>query len=184
MNRVVEEMVKNAITCTGIEDIVNPDKTVDMFSDEFLSELQTIKMPITKFNALLKLLRKAISDYGRVNKVKSVEFSEMLKAVVEKYNNRDNLVFTSEVLADFVDDLSDELLKILTDLNEDKSSFEKMGISFEEKAFYDILIKVRDQHEFEYSDDKCVELAKKIKELVDDQSQFADWATRSDIKST
>ena len=184
MNQVVEEMVKNAITCTGIENIVSPDKTVDMFSDEFLKELKSIKMPITKFNALLKLLSKAISEYGRVNKVKSVEFNEMLKAVVDRYNNRDNLVFTSEVLADFVDDLSDELLKILNDLNEDESSFEKMGISFEEKAFYDILVKVRDQHEFEYADDKCVELAKKIKELVDDQAQFADWATRNDIKST
>jgi len=31
-----------------------------------------------------------------------------------------------------------------------------MGISFEEKAFYDILVKVRDQQEFEYADDKCV----------------------------
>lgn len=59
-----------------------------------------------------------------------------------------------------------------------------MGISFEEKAFYDILVKVRDQQEFEYADDKCVQLAKKIKEHVDDQAQFADWTTRNDIKST
>ena len=41
-----------------------------------------------------------------------------------------------------------------------------MGISFEEKAFYDILVKVRDDHGFPYADEKCVVLAKKIKELV------------------
>ena len=91
--------------------------------------------------------------------------------------------FTSEVVADFVDDLSDQLLAILKDLKEDEESFEKLGISFEEKAFYDILVKVRDDHGFPYAEEKCLVLAKKIKELVDDKAQYADWATREDIKS-
>lgn len=102
---------------------------------------------------------------------------------VLKYNTRDNLQFTSEVVADFVDDLSDQLLAILKDLKEDEESFEKLGISFEEKAFYDILVKVRDDHGFPYAEEKCLVLAKKIKELVDDKAQYADWATREDIKS-
>jgi type I restriction enzyme R subunit len=58
-----------------------------------------------------------------------------------------------------------------------------MGITYEEKAFYDILIKVRDTHQFKYADEKCVELAKKIKKLVDDKSRYADWSTRDDIKN-
>lgn len=183
MNRVVEDMVKEAITCTGIENIVDDHKSVDLFSDDFLAELDTVKMPITKFNALLKLLRKAISAYGRTNKVKAVEFDERLRKVVEAYNSRDKLVFTSEVVADFVNDLSDELIKILQDLQQDKTSFEKLGISYEEKAFYDILVKVRDDHGFPYEEEKCLLLAKKIKELVDDKAQFADWSTRDDIKN-
>lgn len=183
MNRVVEEMVKNAIACTGVENIVDEHKSIDLFSDEFIQELNSVKMPITKFNALLKLLRKAINSYGRTNKVKAVEFDERLKSVVEAYNSRDKLVFTSEVVADFVNDLSDQLLQILRDLQDDKTSFEKMGISFEEKAFFDILVRVRDDHGFPYEDEKCIVLAKKIKELVDDKAQFADWSTRDDIKN-
>lgn len=140
-------------------------------------------MPITKFNALLKLLRKAISAYGRTNKVKAVEFDERLRKVVDAYNSRDKLVFTSEVVADFVNDLSDELIRILQDLQQDKTSFEALGISYEEKAFYDILVKVRDDHGFPYEEEKCLLLAKKIKELVDDKAQFADWSTRDDIKN-
>ena len=62
-------------------------------------------------------------------------------------------------------------------------SFEKLGITFEEKAFYDILVKVRDDHGFPYADEKCLVLAKKIKELVDDKAQFADWSSRDDIKN-
>ena len=183
MNRVVEEMVKEAITCTGIENIIDDHKSVDLFSDDFLMELNSVKLPITKFNALLKLLRKAISAYGQTNKVKAIEFDERLRQVVDAYNSRDKLVFTSEVVADFVNDLSDELIKILQDLQEDKTSFEKMGISYEEKAFYDILVKVRDDHGFPYAEEKCILLAKKIKELVDDKAKFADWSTRDDIKS-
>ena len=183
MNRVVEDMVKEAITCTGIENIIDDHKSVDLFSDDFLAELDTVKMPITKFNALLKLLRKAISAYGRTNKVKAVEFDERLRKVVDAYNSRDKLVFTSEVVADFVNDLSDELIRILRDLQQDKTSFEALGISYEEKAFYDILVKVRDDHGFPYEEEKCLLLAKKIKELVDDKAQFADWSTRDDIKN-
>jgi type I restriction enzyme R subunit len=183
MNRVVEKMVQDAITCTGIENIVNAGKPEDLFSDEFMKQLDEITLPITKFNALLKLLRKAISGYGKVNKVKAIEFDKRLRAVVENYNNRDKLVFTSEVVADFIDGLSEELIKILSDLQADKRSFETLGITYEEKAFYDILVKVRDAHGFAYADEKCLVLAKEIKKLVDDKAQFADWSTRADIKN-
>jgi type I restriction enzyme R subunit len=117
------------------------------------------------------------------NKVKAIEFDKRLKSVVERYNERDALVFTSEVVADFINDLSDELIKIMQELRFDQTSFESLGISYEEKAFYDILVKVRDDHDFVYEDEKCIALAKKIKELVDDKAQFADWSTRDDIKN-
>ena len=183
MNRAVENMVRDAIACTGVENIIDADKQMDFFSEEFLKELRAVKLPITEFNALLKLLHKAIADYGRTNKVKAIAFDERLKKVVEVYNSRDKLVFTSEVVADFVNDLSELLITILHDLQEDKASFEKMGITYEEKAFYDILVKVRDDHDFKYEDEKCLVLAKKIKELVDDKVQFADWSIREDINN-
>ena len=183
MNRFVEKLVQDAITCTGIENIVNAGKPEDLFSDEFLKQLDKVNLPISKFNALLKLLRKVISGYGKVNKIKAIEFDKRLRAVVETYNNRDRLVFTSGVVADFINGLSDELIKIFSDLHADKTSFEAMGITYEEKAFYDILVKVRDDHGFLYADEKCLVLAKEIKKLVDDKAQFADWSTRADIKN-
>lgn len=183
MNRVVEKMVQDAITCTGIENIVNAGKPEDLFSEEFMKQLDEVNLPISKFNVLLKLLRKAISGYGNVNKVKAIEFDKRLKAVVDNYNNRDKLVFTSEVVADFINGLSDELMKIFSDLQTDKTSFEALGITYEEKAFYDILVKVRDDHGFPYADEKCLILAKEIKILVDNKAQFADWSTRADIKN-
>ena len=183
MNAVVEGMVQRAIACTGVENIVDESKSIDLFSDEFIEELKKVKMPITRFNALLMVLKKAINSYGKVNRIKAIDFDERLRKVVEAYNNRDKMVFTSEVVSDFVNDLSDQLISILHDLQADKDSFAQMGISFEEKAFYDILVKVRDDHGFSYADEKCIMLAKEIKKLVDDKAKYADWSTRDDIKN-
>ena len=66
---------------------------------------------------------------------------------------------------------------------QEKNSFQSMGIDYEEKAFYDILKAVSKKYEFEYPDDKMVELAKRIKIIVDDKSKYTDWATREDIKA-
>lgn len=183
MNEVVEKMVAEAIQCTGVENIIDDDKSIDLFSEDFLEELDQVKLPITKFNALLKLLKKAISDYGKTNKIKAIEFSERLQRVVDEYNSRDNLAFVSEVTEDFVNDLSDELIRIMRELENDRNSFEKLGISYEEKTFYDILVNVRDKYKFPYEDEKCVILAKKIKDLVDDKAQYTDWSNRNDIKA-
>lgn len=180
MNHRVEEMVKEAITCTGMEDILDKQKSFDLFSDEFWAQLDAVKLPITKFNALLKLLRKVIANYSHQNKVKSIEFKEKLQKVVDKYNNRD---FTSGVIEDFVNELSDQLIIIYRELQEDKTSFSKFGITFEEKTFYDILVKVRHDREFEYSDAQCIALAKKVRELVADKIKFADWSERTDVKN-
>ena len=182
MNQHVQKMIEEAIASTGVEDILNKEKQ-DLFDESFMEELNQLNMPITKFNALLKLLKQAIDQYGQTNRVKAMEFSKRMERVVEAYNNRDDQLFVSEVTADFIDSLSDEILSILRELQEDRDSFEALGVTFEEKAFYDILVKVRDEHEFEFADEKCIDLAKAIKELVDDKSQYADWANRDDIKS-
>ena len=183
MNRVVEKMVEEALKCTGIENIVGEEKSVDIFSEDFLRELDAFKMPITKFNALLKLVKKNIATYGRNNKVKAIEFDRRLKKIVDNYNSRDKLVFVNEVVGDFVDKLSEKLLQLLQDLEDDKKSFKRLGITYEEKVFFDILIAVRDDHVFPYSEEKCLALAKEIKRLVDNKSKFADWANRINIKA-
>lgn len=183
MNRVVEKMVEEALKCTGIENIVGDYKSVDIFSENFLRELDAFKMPVTKFNALLKLVKKNIAAYGRSNKVKAIEFDKKLKKIVDDYNRRDKLVFVNEVVDDFVDQLSNKLIQLLRDLEDDKKSFEKLGITYKEKVFFDILIAVRDDHGFPYAEEKCLTLAKEIKLLIDDKSKFTDWANRTDIKA-
>ena len=78
-------------------------------------------------------------------------------------------------------------------MNENRESFRKIGLTFEEKAFYDILISLRDQYNFEYGtdkevdgvivNDKCKALAKKIKDIIDTKSSFADWLNNQNIRN-
>ena len=83
-------------------------------------------------------------------------------------------------------------MQILKEMHADRTVFEKLGLTFEEKAFYDILITLRDQYNFEYGTDKvidgvsvnekCKSLAQKIKEIIEVKSSFADWLNNQIVR--
>lgn len=196
MNRAVSEMVKEAIASTGVESLFNAaDQEEEIFDDVFMKKLAEVKMPNTKFQMLVKMLKKAITEYSHINKVAAKKFEELLQETIDEYNTRDNLTFTNETATDVineiqkevdrkVDDLSDRILDIFKQLNVDKAKFKDLGITFEEKAFYDILVEMRDKHQFEYEDKKCVDLSHKIKELIDATAVHADWLNNGNLKKT
>lgn len=182
MNARVREMLEGAIQSDGIEELFETGKhiSVDIFSDEYMDKINAIQLPNTKIKILQRLLSQAIDEFKKVNKIMAVEFSDRLKRVVDEYNNRRrDEAFANEVL----DDVADQLAKLLEELKAEKDSFKSMGIDFEEKAFYDILKFVARKYEFEYPDDKMIELSKRIKAIVDDKAHYTDWSTREDIKA-
>jgi len=195
MNSQVEKMVSEAIRFGEIEDVYDESlKIEDLASAEFKENLNDVKMPNTKFQILVKQLKRAIKEYGKTNKLAAHRFEKLLEDTVEDYNNRDNLNFVSQVAGDaiagiqgVVDEtltpLTDRLLALLKDLNAEKESFKKLGITFEEKAFYDVLTSVRDMYKFEYADDKCIELSHKIKDLVDNMTMHANWNDNQYLKN-
>lgn len=182
MNMKVRKLLDDAIQSDGIEELFETGKhiDVDIFSDEYMARIEKISLPNTKIKALQRLLSYAIEEFKRVNRIKSIEFSDRMRAVVDIYNNRRrDEAFANEVL----DDVANQLADLLHELKNERNSFENMGIDYEEKAFYDILIAVAKKYDFEYPDDKMVELSKEIKIVVDDKAKYTDWATRDDIKA-
>lgn len=182
MNARVRQMLEGAIQSDGIEELFETGKhiSVDIFSDEYIDKINAIQLPNTKIKILQSLLSQAIDEFKKVNKIMGVEFADRLKQVVEQYNNRrKDEAYANEVL----DDVADQLAALLEELKNEKDSFKGMGIDYEEKAFYDILKAVAKKYEFEYPDDKMIELSKKVKKIVDDKSRYTDWSTREDIKA-
>ena len=194
MNRVVENMVSEALQCTGIETVLNAEGEEELFSEKFTEEIEKVKLPHTKFQLLVKSLKKAIREYGKTNQLKAQRFDERLQKVIDEYNTRDKLIFTNEVASQTVkaiqkvvnqklNELTGEVLDLFRRLRKDREEFKRLGITFEEKAFYDILVDQREAHGFEYSDEKCLGLSRKIKALIDNSSVYADWLNNDNLKA-
>ena len=184
MNNRVKQMLQDAIESDGVEEIFklgdDTQTEIDIFSDDYLAKIDKIKLPNTKIKLLQKLLAKAIDDVKKINKITGIDFSKRLQFIVEKYNERkENDVLRSEVLEDF----TDEIIDLYYALKKEKDSFKDLGIDFEEKAFYDILKALAVKYDFSYPNDKLIELAQKVKTVVDDKAKYTDWSKRDDIKA-
>lgn len=191
MNARVARMVEEAIQAEGVTEIFTIEKETerleqDIFSDEYLERINRIPMVNTKIKILQRLLKNAIDDYRRINKIKGVDFTERMNAVVDLYNaRRKDKAFANEVL----DDVAEQLTKLLEELGKDKQSFEALNISFEEKAFFDILEALAKKYGFydeyikNYGEEHLLNLAKDIKAIVDDKAKYAAWSAREDIKA-
>ncbi len=183
MNRRVSRMIEEALQSDGVEEIaqVNADtRQLDVLSEEYMARLEKLKQPNTKVKLMEKLLRSVITDFKRVNKMKGVDFTKRLNMLVSRYNDRsDNAIFAEEVL----NEVAAQMAELLKEVNAEKKSFKELGITYEEKAFYDILKEIAHKFGFEYPEDKLLKLSAAVKAMVDDKSKYTDWANRSDIKA-
>lgn len=199
MNRHVAKMVEEALRYNKVESVLENGEQEDIFSPEYFDRLSDVKMPASKLEILIKLLRKQIKEYGKINQVAAKKFQEMLEETIKQYHERRKRL-TSEEAGEAQEQTSEAIIKnateqalqILKEMSLDRGSFRKIGLSFEEKAFYDILMALRDQYNFEFGydrnvngvivNDKCKTLAKKIKEIIDTKSSFADWLNNQIIR--
>ena len=200
MNRAVEKMVTEALECNSVVSILQTDVEESIFSPEFLVQLESLKLPATRLEVLIKMLRKSIKEYKDTNKIAAEKYEDLLKKTLDEYHKRRESLTAAEANAtqteavnSIISSATHQALDILSQLGEDKESFRKLGLTFEEKAFYDILIHLRDKNNFEFGkdkevdgiiiNDKCKLLAQKIKELINVQSSFTDWLNNKNVRA-
>ena len=184
MNAKVREMIKDALQSDGVEEIFKlgdeSETEHDLFDADYLAKIDKIKLPNTKIKLLQQLLAKVIAEIKKVNKTKGVEFSKKMQALVDIYNQRDEAdILRSEVY----EEMAEHLTNLIWEVHKEFAAGDELGIDFEEKAFYDILKLLCGKYDFNYPEDKLIELAKAVKELVEGQAKFPDWNKRDDIKS-
>ena len=199
MNRHVAKMVEEALKYNQVESILENGEQEDLFSPEYFEKLSDVKMPASKLELLVKMLRKQISEYSKTNQMAAKKFQEMLEETIKQYHERrkhltieEAGVAQEETSEEIIRNATEQALRILKEMHADRNSFRKVGLTFEEKAFYDILMALRDQYNFEYGtdkvvdgvsvNDKCKALAKKIKEIIDVKSSFADWLNNQIVR--
>lgn len=195
MNRAVSKMVEEALRYNQVESVLESGEEEDIFSPEYFEKLSDVKMPATKLELLIKMLRKQINEFSKVNQLAAKTFQEMLEKTIAEYHERraEEAGETQNIASDdIIRAATEQALDILRQMNENRESFRKLGLTFEEKAFYDILISLRDRYNFEYGTDKkvdgivvnekCKYLAKKVKEIIDDESSYADWLNNQNVR--
>ena len=199
MNRHVAKMVEEALRYNEVESVLENGEQEDIFSAEYFEKLSDVKMPASKLELLVKMLRKQIKEYGKTNQMAAKKFQELLEDTIKQYHERRKHLTAEEAgqaqehaTEDIIKNATEQALRILKDMNTDRESFRKIGLTFEEKAFYDILMALRDEYNFEYGadkvvdgitvNDKCKALAKKIKEIIDTKSSFADWLNNQIVR--
>lgn len=200
MNKNVAKMVEEALKYSKVESILEFGEEEDIFSAEYYSSLVDIKMPASKLELLVKMLKKQIAEYQKTNQLAGKKFQEMLNETIKQYHERRKSLTEKEInitqeetTDEIIKNATEQVLEILKKMNIDRESFRKIGLTLEEKAFYDILIDLRNKFNFEYGEDriidglvvndKCKNLAMKIKEIIDTKSSFADWINNQNVKN-
>ena len=186
MNKRVSEMLKDALMSDAVEEIakigVAAEDEINLLSSEYMKRLEQIPYKNTKVKLMEKLLKKVIESLRRVNRQSGIDFTQRLENIVKKYNDRsDDAAFANDV----IDDVVGEMVRLMTDIVNERSSGPKIGLSIEEKAFFDILKAVAVKYGFidEFSDGKLRDLAKQVKSRIEEIADVADWMNRSDLRA-
>ncbi|MCK8120929.1 HsdR family type I site-specific deoxyribonuclease [Pseudoalteromonas sp. 2CM32C] len=184
MNAKVREMISEALQSDGVEEVFklgNEDGgEIDIFNDDYIAKIEKIKLPNTKIKILQQMLAKAIGELKKVNQTQGIDFTKRFESLVQRYNERkEDDVLVSSVLDDFSESMVDMIYSVRDEMN----AGDELGIDIEEKGFYDALKMLAVKYDFDYPEDKLIELAQAVKVIVDDKVKFVDWNHRDDIKS-
>ncbi len=134
IDAAIRQLVSSAITTDGqVIDVFTaaglPKPDISILSDQFLAEVRGLKHKNVAAELLEKLLKDELKVRSKRNLVQSQIFSEKLKKTLNAYHNR--AISTMQVI--------EELIKLAKELDTATKAGKEMGLTDDEKAFYDAL---------------------------------------------
>jgi type I restriction enzyme R subunit len=126
-------------------------------------------------NLALELLKRLLNDEikqkSKTNLIQSKKFSEMLADAIKRYQN--NLITTAQVI--------EELVNIAKEMKEAEKRGEKLGLHFDELAFYDAL-ETNDSAVMELGDDILKTIARELTDNVRKNTTI-DWTIKESVRA-
>ena len=172
INTRINEILKQSIKSEGIINLFSDvDTEYSLFDPAFLADIARMKQKNLAAELLKKLIQEQISVYKRTNLVKSELFSERMQRLMNAYIN--GQINNAVVI--------EELLKMAAAINEDHNAGEQLGLSVEEKAFYDALLKPAAIKDF-YSNEALVQITKELTEMLR-KSRTVDWQKKEQARA-
>ncbi len=164
INERIANLIEQSIRSEGVIDLFKDVKRdFSLFDEGFLQELRKMKEKNLAVLLLEKLLKDRIRKYERTNIVQSQKFSELLNMALSNYLK--GMLTNEEVI--------EELLKMAADIKKTEEEGNDLGLTTEEKAFYDALSSPEGIREA-YTDEQFVELTKELTEQLR-KNRTIDW---------
>ena len=175
VNQRILGVLEQAIQEDGIIDIFkaaeksNPE--ISILSEEYLEGIKKSKNKNIAAALLKRLIDGNIKVFKRMNLVKSELFSQKMAEIMKKYNNR--LITSAEVI--------EELLNLSKELVEAKNEGKEKGLTDDEYAFYDALVKDPNVLK-EMKDEILIQLAHELTETVR-KNRTVDWDKKESARA-
>ncbi|OGK08947.1 hypothetical protein A2767_06545 [Candidatus Roizmanbacteria bacterium RIFCSPHIGHO2_01_FULL_35_10] len=129
----IKELISKGIVSKGVIDIFNqsgkekPD--ISILDEKFLEEAKKSHLKNLTIEAIKKILRDELNAKIRINLVRYRSLLEMLEKIIEEYEN--NVINSTRVI--------EKLIELAKQIRNAEVEGVKMGLTEEEKAFYDTL---------------------------------------------
>ena len=172
INERIGELLRQSIKSDGVINLFGDRKLeFSLFDEAFMQEVRNMKEKNLAVELLTKLLKEKIATSKKINVVKSDLFSDMLSQSLSNYLK--GLLTNEEVIA--------ELLKLAEQIKNSDKEGEELGLSVEEKAFYDALSTPEGVRQA-YSDDEFVAMTKELTEELK-KNRTIDWNRKESARA-
>ena len=171
INERIARLIEQSIQSTGVINLFEGQREFSLFDEGFLAELKKMKEKNLAVQLLEKLLKERIRKYERTNVVQSQKFSDMLNMALSNYLK--GMLTNEEVI--------EELLKMAAEIKKTEEEGNELGLSVEEKAFYDALSSPAGIREA-YTDEQFVMLTKELTEQLR-KNRTIDWNKKESARA-
>lgn len=172
VNDKVSELLKQSVISEGVINLFEDQElSFSLFNPDFLAEIAKMKEKNIAVELLKKLISEQIKIFRKTNLVQSVKFSEIIERIVTKYLN--GMLTNEEVMH--------ELLALAEQIRKATEQGVELGLTSEEKAFYDALTQPAAVMDF-YTNDELVMMTKELTELLR-KNETIDWQKREGERS-
>ena len=168
----IRELMKQSVKSSGIIPLFkNEGKEFSLNDPSFLEELAKMKEKNISIQILENLLKEKVKAFQHRNIVQSEKFSELLNQALSNYLK--GMLTNEEVIQ--------ELLKLASQIKETEQQGNDLGLTDEEKAFYDALSRPQAVKDF-YNNEELVAMTKELTEALR-KNKTIDWQRKESARA-
>ena len=166
INKRIVTLIEQSVQSDGVVNLFDEKAEFSLFDEKFMEEVRKMKEKNLAAKLLEDLLRGRVRAMIHSNIVTGELFSERFSKTLNRYVN--GMITNEEVIQ--------ELLKLAQEMMNAEQQGNDLGLSNEEKAFYDALTRPQAVKDF-YSNDQLVAMTKELTDMLR-KNRTIDWNRR------